>query len=346
MHPTHFRWTVIGAGPAGIATVGRLIDSGIAPDEIAWVDPEFAVGDFGVKWSVVSSNTRVSGFTHFLEASSAFQFRQGPDFAIRGFDPRQTCSLGAVAEPLQWITGRLAERVVTVKATATRLELHQRRWAVHTEGSVLTSDNVVLAIGSDARSLDYPGVREIPLEVAVDVPKLGAEPLEGATVAVFGSSHSTMLVLPNLLRQPVAKIVNFYQHPLRYAVEFGDWTLFDDTGLKGHAAQWARENLDGQLPERLERCHVGDPRFDELLGRCDQVVYTVGFEPRRIDAPQWGPLQHNASNGIIAPGLFGIGIAFPGYRVDPTGFGEHRVGLEKFIEQLDVCLPIWLHYGA
>ncbi len=179
--------------------------------------------------------------------------------------------------------------------------------------------------------------------------KLGAEPLEGATVAVFGSSHSTMLVLPNLLRQPVAKIVNFYQHPpLRYAVEFGDWTLFDDTGLKGHAAQWARENLDGQLPERLERCHVGDPRFDELLGRCDQVVYTVGgFEPRRIDAPQWGgPLQHNASNGIIAPGLFGIGIAFPGYRVDPTGFGEHRVGLEKFIEQLDACLPIWLRYGA
>jgi hypothetical protein len=141
-------------------------------------------------------------------------------------------------------------------------------------------------------------------------------------------------------------VVNFYQHPLRYAVEFDDWTLFDDTGLKGHAAQWARENLDGRLPNCLQRCHVDDPRFDELLGRCDHVVYTVGFEPRRVDAPQWGPLRHNPANGIIAPGLFGIGIAFPGHRVDPTGYGEHRVGLEKFMQQLDQCLPIWLRYGA
>lgn len=346
MHPTHYRWTIIGAGPAGIATVGRLIDSGIRPDEIAWVDPEFAVGDFGTRWSVVSSNTRVSGFLDFLETPAAFEFRAAPDFPIRGLDPRQTCSLGAVAEPLQWITGRLAERVATHKTTATRLELTRRSWAVHTERSVLTSDNVVLAIGSEARSLDYPGLREIPLDVAVDARKLAAEPLDGATVAVFGSSHSTMLVLPNLLSRPVAKIINFYQHPLRYAVDFGDWTLFDDTGLKGHAAQWARDNLDGRLPERLHRCLVDDPRFDELLGRCDQVIYTVGFEPRRVAAPQWGPLRHNPANGIIAPGLFGIGIAFPGYRVDPTGFGEHRVGLEKFMEQLDKCLPIWLRYGA
>jgi len=34
-----FKWTVIGAGPAGIAAVGKLIDSGVKPLEIAWVDP-------------------------------------------------------------------------------------------------------------------------------------------------------------------------------------------------------------------------------------------------------------------------------------------------------------------
>jgi hypothetical protein len=346
MPSTHFRWTVIGAGPAGIATVGRLIDNGIQPDEIAWLDPGFAVGDFGTKWSVVSSNTRVSGFLHFLQASVAFQFRRAPYFAIRDLDPQQTCSLAMVAEPLQWITDQLAERVVAIKARATRLELRERRWEMHTDNSTVLSDNVVLAIGSEPRRLSHPGLQEIPLDVAVDPYKLGTEPLDGATVAVFGSSHSSMLVLPNLLRRPVAQLVNFYQHPLRYAVEFGDWTLFDDTGLKGQAAQWARENIDGELPERLQRCHVSDPRFDELLGQCDRVVYTVGFEPRRIDAAQWGPLRHNPANGIIAPGLFGIGIAFPAYRTDPTGFGEHRVGLQKFMEQLDTCMPIWLRYGA
>lgn len=346
MRSNHFRWMVIGAGPAGIATVGRLLDDGVDAEQIAWVDPDFAVGDFGAKWSAVSSNTRVAGFTHFLGASRAFRFDQGPDFAIRHLDPRDTCPLGTVAEPLQWITGHLIERVAAVKARATRIELRQRRWTVQVDDSELTSDNVVLAIGSDARTLDHPHLRHIPLEVAVDLRKLDAEPLAGATVAVFGSSHSTMLVLPNLLRQPVSKVIDFYQHPLRYAVEFEDWTLFDDTGLKGRAAQWARDNLDGRLPERLHRHHVADPRFDELVAQCDHVVYTVGFEPRRIATPQWGALRHNPSNGIIAPGLFGIGIAYPGYRVDPTGFGEPRVGLEKFLEQLDKCMPIWARYGA
>lgn len=37
-----YEWTVIGAGPAGIAAVGRLLDHGVAAERIAWVDPAFA----------------------------------------------------------------------------------------------------------------------------------------------------------------------------------------------------------------------------------------------------------------------------------------------------------------
>ena len=54
---TQYKWTVIGAGPAGIAAVGRLLDHGIAPEKIAWVDPDFTAGDLGNKWRAVSSNT-------------------------------------------------------------------------------------------------------------------------------------------------------------------------------------------------------------------------------------------------------------------------------------------------
>ena len=53
-----FSWGVIGAGPAGIATVGKLLDKGIPAHDILWVDPYFQVGDFGRLWSQVSSNTR------------------------------------------------------------------------------------------------------------------------------------------------------------------------------------------------------------------------------------------------------------------------------------------------
>src|SRR5689334_13697611 len=118
MTTTRYRWTVLGAGPAGIATVGRLIDSGVPAGEIAWVDPEFAVGDFGTKWSVVSSNTRTSSFLRFLESTAAFDFAHAPDFDIRRIDPSETCLLGSVAEPLHWITGRLTDRVAAHKTKA------------------------------------------------------------------------------------------------------------------------------------------------------------------------------------------------------------------------------------
>lgn len=212
---------------------------------------------------------------------------------------------------------------------------------------MLTSNNVVLAVGSTPKALDFQGLTEIPVETVLDPAKLAKEDLDGSTVAVFGSSHSTMIALPNLLDTPVSKIINFYRGPLRYAVQFADWMLHDDIGLKGHAAQWARTNIDGTLPARLERCSIKSPEFQTTLAMCDRVVYTVGFDRREtVQTPQWGKLDYNASNGIIAPGLFGLGIAYPHYKVDPLGSGQYRVGLEKFMRDLNQLLPIWLHYPA
>lgn len=33
-----FRWAVIGAGPAGIATVGLLLDNNVDAKDILWID--------------------------------------------------------------------------------------------------------------------------------------------------------------------------------------------------------------------------------------------------------------------------------------------------------------------
>ena len=214
------------------------------------------------------------------------------------------------------------------------------------EQQPVASENVVLAVGAVPKKLSYAHLDEIPVEVALDPEKLAQLALEGATVAVFGSSHSSMIALPHLLRHPVAKVINFYRSPLKYAVYLDDWILFDDTGLKGQAAVWARENIDGDLPERLERCWVSSPEFDEKLAECDRAVYTVGFERRKLpETPQWGELEYNQQNGILAPGLFGLGIAFPEYAEDPYGFGQYRVGLQKFMDYLNAVLPLWLVYG-
>jgi cation diffusion facilitator CzcD-associated flavoprotein CzcO len=341
-----YAWTVIGAGPAGIAAVGQLLDHGIAAEQIAWVDPAFAAGDLGAKWRSVSSNTQVGFFLSYLNGSPAFRFSAAPPMPLRELDPDETCALALVADPLVWVTEHLRERVTAFETTATALFLERRQWRIDTQQQELTSTNVILAVGAVPKKLDYPHLKEIPLEVALDPEKLADEPVENATVAVFGSSHSSMIALPHLLRHPVKKVINFYRSPLRYAVYLDDWILFDDSGLKGRAADWARENIDGVYPERLERCWVSGPDFDETLAACDRVVYTVGFEPRTLpETPQFGRLDYNPNNGILAPGLFGLGIAFPARGIDRYGYVEYRVGLKKFIDHLDAVLPLWLRYA-
>lgn len=341
-----YEWAVIGAGPAGIAAIGRLLDAGIPGERIAWIDPNFAVGDFGGKWRAVPGNTEVALFLEFLTASPSFQFAEAPSSELLSIDPHETCALGVVADVLEWVTGRLSGRVHTYRTLATELTLGERRWSVRTSDGPIVSRNVVLATGADPKSLQGPALSEIPLETVLDPCKLSRIPLGGATVAVFGSSHSTMIALPNLLAASAKRVVNFYQSPLKYAVDLGDWTLFDDSGLKGRAAQWARENVDGTWPERLHRCSVDAPEYPDLLSGCDRVVYTVGFQRRPLPmTPQWGLLDYDATNGILAPGLFGIGIGFPGAATNRLGAVEYRVGLVKFMRRLNCVLPLWLQYA-
>jgi cation diffusion facilitator CzcD-associated flavoprotein CzcO len=341
-----YAWTVIGAGPAGIAAVGKLLDHGIAPEEIAWLDPAFSAGDLGAKWRSVSSNTQVGFFLSYLNDSPAFRFSAAPPMPLGEVDPEETCVLALVADPLVWVSDHLRERVETFETTATALFLERRQWRIDTQQQQLTSTNVILAVGAVPKRLDYPQLSEIPVEVALDPDKLADETLDDATIAVFGSSHSSMIVLPHLLRHPVKKVINFYRSPLRYAVYLDDWILFDDSGLKGRAADWARENIDGVLPDRLERCWASSPDFAEKLAACDRVVYTVGFERRTLpETPQWGQLDYNPNNGVLAPGLFGLGIAFPARATDRYGYVEYRVGLKKFIDHLDAVLPLWLRYS-
>ncbi|MBV8786617.1 MAG: pyridine nucleotide-disulfide oxidoreductase, partial [Mycobacterium sp.] len=187
---------MIGAGPAGIAAVGRLLDRGIAAETIAWIDPAFAAGDLGQKWRSVSSNTQVGHFLDYLNGSSAFRFAEAPPMPLHEVDSRETCVLALVAEPLVWITGNLRDRVTTYETTATALTLQRKQWTIETEQQQIESKNVILAVGAVPKKLSHPRLREIPVEVALDPEKLRDQPLDGATVAVFGSSHSSMIALP------------------------------------------------------------------------------------------------------------------------------------------------------
>src|SRR3990167_5963346 len=325
-----YEWAVIGAGPAGIAAIGKLLDFGVSENNIVWIDPAFQVGDFGTHWRNVSSNTKVKLFLQFLKSSPAFQYaNHQQNFELDQVNPEETCFLRLMTEPLQWITDHfLSRKISSIRGFADTLFLQNKYWHIEFANSQVQSKNIILAIGSEPKKLQCAQMPIIPLMFAMDDTQIKNYISAQDTIAVFGSSHSAILVLRHLVEAKVKRIINFYRSPLRYAVYFDDWTLFDDTGLKGSTASWARQYIDGSLPLNLERIYSDADNIKSYLPHCDKLVYAIGFERRKKpDIRGIEEINSVLQNGIIAPGLFGLGIAFPEPKINPLGMLEHRVGL-------------------
>lgn len=338
-------WLVIGAGPAGIATVGKLLDHGISPEKIGWLDPHFLVGDLGQKWFNVPSNTKVALFVQFLNNCPSFRYSERErTFPLDTLSLDDHCTLKEIAEPLHWVSNHLRKKVQSIQDEALALNVVKGFWeAKLRSGSFLRALNVVLCTGAEALSLPYAHPPSIPLEIALNPEKLKAMIQPEDVVGVFGSSHSAVLVLANLMELKPKMVHNFYLVPHLYAIDMKDWILFDNTGLKGYAATWARNNLQGDSSPGLKRYPVKDPAFEELFATCNKAVYAVGFARRKLPVIEQFPgIHYQESTGIIAPGLFGLGIAYPQAQLDPLGNREYSVGLWKFMDYLNKILPIWL----
>lgn len=341
-----FQWAVIGAGPAGIAAVGKLIDSDVSPKSILWIDPHFGCGDLGMLWRNVSSNTTVQRFLDFLQDADAFAYDTAPiDFHLNHLAKGETCTLSEIADPLMWVSRHLEQQVVTEKTMIHSMGLAERTWTLNAESKRYKAKNVILATGAVPSSLNYPGLEVVPFEIAIDKERLANYVNKNETYGVFGSSHSAIIIVRYLVNLGVKKVINFYRSPCRYAIDLGDWILFDNTGLKGQTAVWARENIDGVLPSNLVRYNTSEPNIARYLPECDKVVYAVGFERRNnIVIGDYEQANYNPHSGIIGPGLFGLGIAYPELKADPFGSVELQVGLWKFMVYLNKILPIWLKY--
>jgi cation diffusion facilitator CzcD-associated flavoprotein CzcO len=348
MNKKSFKWAVIGAGPAGIAAVGKLLDQGISPNHILWIDPHFKVGDLGTYWNSVSSNTKVKYFKDFLMEAQSFNYKNAPiEFKLNDLPEQDTCTLSYIVEPLQWITNCFLKKVNAIKTSIHTMFLSDRKWTLLAAKENYSAQNVILATGAKPSSLDYSGINVIAFDKAIDKEKLKAIVDPNKTYGVFGSSHSAIIIVRYLVELGVQKVINFYRSPCRYAIEMGDWILFDNTGLKGQTATWARENIDGILPKNLVRYTTTQSNITRFLPECDQVIYAVGFKQRQdIVIGDYEKPEYNPHVGIIGPGLFGFGIAYPEIKTDPLGNVEFQVGLWKFMVYLNKIMPIWFKYPA
>ena len=204
-----FDWTVVGAGPAGIAAVGQLLDAKVHPERIAWIDPHFKVGDFGTAWKRVTSNTPVESFLKFYRAFESFKFdKPHKPFMIERLKPEKTCPLMLAAEPLRRITETLKAEVKALQNTVLAMQQTPQGWFITLPTHSIESHKVILAFGSESRSLPYPNLETIALQTALDLPTLQAQVSDRDVIAVFGAYQAARSVQENLAKTKVKRIIH------------------------------------------------------------------------------------------------------------------------------------------
>lgn len=342
----HYKVAVVGAGPAGLAVLSTLLDMGHT--SILWLDPHFNAGRLST-YTEVPSNTKVKLFQQYVTTSPSLNRYSKPALAqFHDQDPDRGCSLGLAVHMVKTLTDAIREqeiqRVRCAQTFLKELRFLDGKWHLDS-GDVV--DQVYLATGSAPSKYEFkhPGtVTEIDLDLALKPSALPGLVSESDTVGVVGSSHSAMLALRNLVECKVRpkQIINFYRSPLLYAQYMDDWILYDNTGLKGEVAEWARKEIDtGNLEKQgiVSRVCVKELTLDEqvaLWRGCTKLVQAVGFSqnalPRIvINGEELVDIEYDPLNGRIADGLFGYGIAFPEETTDPHGNRELAVGLWKFM---------------
>lgn len=341
-------WLVVGAGPAGIVTIGVLMDVGVDPKRITWIDPEFNVGRMGKYYSHIESNNKARDFIAFINACKTFGQCSCPALdELRKTDPQKPCLLDSIVAPLQGISDYLRTQVVTMQDSLQRMFFKNGLWYVRMKkNGPYSAQHIVLATGAQPRTVQVdPDQKVIPLDYALDPATLKSLVTPQDKIGVVGGAHSAILLLKYLSTMNVKHIYNFYRHPITYALDQGCWAL-DPLGVKGTTGKWAKEVLEKNPPANITRVQVADnEKLQSKIKQmqCSKVIYAVGYD--RAPLPLVNDVkpitEYDGKTGIIAPRLFGIGVAFPEYKTD-DGYPRHIVGLNCFMDYALRLVPQWV----
>jgi len=319
--------------------------------------------------------------------------------ALERFPPNATCELALAADMLRQLTTGLHghDRIQHFRGEVldVKWDAETSRWQVKyldADGQNvggLASPMVVFCTGSTPKVLSFnreEPTTMIPLMTALSptelqkalpptpqTPDSTSSQLMGSerplVVGVVGASHSAILVLKNLVTLAATshqhfRVLWFTRHAkLRYAeARKGGWILHDNTGLKGEAADFARDNLDGDklmsgpaanVITQVDCSAGGNEMLSRLLKECDFAVQAIGFKKSPIRLGwTWPDFDHTTGRfqatdfvggrKVYPQGMFGAGIAFPERVVDPEGNQEFAVGFWKFMKFLKRVVPDWV----
>ena len=280
MDSTLKEYVVIGAGPAALCAVAKLVASGeVAQQNLVWIDPKFELGAFGTSLSAGSSvpgNTDVESYMRVIDGiASLIPACKVPSDTWKTFEISdlektargKTCPIKIAAAPLKYVSDRLAELVTQIKDTVTAIESLDDENKPNgplkvflRSGASLRSRRVILATGSEPHTLELPHPlkvvdpntafisSELDALIAKETPALA--PGSKLRFAVVGSSHSAALAVMNLIKAGVP-VKQFMNKPYKFATKQTApdgtvFTQFDNTGLKGDVAAFTRTLLEGK----------------------------------------------------------------------------------------------------
>lgn len=316
--------------------------------------------------------------------------------ALRSMDPVKSCQLSHAADMLLMLTeglsktpGVIAKKVQVTDAT---LDEASKQWTVNLASTIpsesdstpISAKRLIMCTGSSPNNsslpVTIPSLHVLDLDCALSPTLLSKtlSPLGPTSVAVIGASHSAILVLMNLYNlartsKPDLRITWLTRHKLRYAEQRDGWILRDNTGLKGEAAEWARQNLE---PDTMPNSDVAKyitkvayesgaekETYEQHLPGTDFYVQAIGYsrdpipalktsEGRAIEPVfdhenghfEYAAGTNGGSEGKLQklPGLYGAGIAWPARVVDPEGNVEYAVGFFKFMKHIKKVIGTWI----
>jgi len=326
-----YEWAIIGAGLAGITALAVLMDCGVDPSSIVWIDPEFNVGRVGKYYRNVPGNVQTSRLILYVETCPYFKEIKSPSLdALYTYNLDEFQPLHVIADPLLDFTAYLRDKVPSIQSTVTSLDRIGDHWMLIGPDYSINTQKVILAIGAEPKELGY-NIPTIPLDDAIDQQKIATYVSPDDHVAVFGGMHSAILILKYLSELPVKQITNFYMDPYFY----------DAPGLEGITALWAKTVLEQNPPKNLSRVLNTPANRDSILPTCTKVVYAIGYTPSPIMVNGTYNITFDEHTGMIAKNLYGIGIAFP-----PTGIiNGHKVaknGLHTYLNYAKKLVPQWI----
>lgn len=349
---------VVGAGPAGLCAVGRLIELKIKPQAILWVDPHFEVGDFGTVLSAGSSvpgNTKVESYMRVIAAINkiieACGVKPVNDFKMKEISPSIECALSLATEPFKALTQRLMTLVPPIPGKV--VSINEQSDGAHAniisntgESRTVLANHVILATGSVPKMLDFELESPKPFLncntsfIASELSALIASDPSIKRVAVIGSSHSAALSVMQLLNAG-CEVHHFMVGDYRYAeykhTDTGiAYTKYDNTGLKGEVARFTKAlNHAHYKRYRCDHKQQIQALVNQHQDKFTHCVIAIGYQPTSSLMINDKPLSNYTydSHSLKLNGLTnisGLGIAFPQKCRGYDGEEEYSVGIGKF----------------